>query len=344
MNFSFFKKYKGDVNVLKKLMSLLIEPIKAWHQLQYPNYSEWISARSRIALLEAHAHCACMVNDSDDNVSSKIILTSQEQVSNELKRLWFGLLMDYTVLTRWHQELWSAYEPLIICIGKQIVTMDDLKYLNESWPIILKALTYKHPSSIQSIKQIYFTKHDEIISNENDEEFNEEFNEIDERSRSCEIISHHSSNQSNNDKLKNCAQSIDLNLREVDEEVKKDDQIMNIADMAEFELTPIEFYCKLLDITSVQLGASSMKMIEKMKSENEDVMDCSLEIDSILICIETLKRLLSKDFINTGLCSESNCLEVTDMLMSIIQQVNVNLMTFNLNDKIRLYIHYCVQH
>ncbi|KAK9838575.1 hypothetical protein WJX81_008486 [Elliptochloris bilobata] len=48
----------GDALVLQRLMGLLCAPLAAWDAPAEEMFAEWVGARARLALLEAHAHCA----------------------------------------------------------------------------------------------------------------------------------------------------------------------------------------------------------------------------------------------------------------------------------------------
>jgi len=79
-----------------------------------------------------------------------------------------------------------------------------------------------------------------------------------------------------------------------------------------------------LDITAVRLGTSSMKVIDQAKSE-EGSNSGGLDIEPICICVRVLKTLLSPEYLSIELCPPEICLEVVEMIMSIVQQARGGL-------------------
>ena len=60
---------------MKRLMELLSTPLGAWATLQYEQYAEWVSVRARVALLQAHAQCACI--DGSKELTTAIVAKAQ---------------------------------------------------------------------------------------------------------------------------------------------------------------------------------------------------------------------------------------------------------------------------
>lgn len=252
----------SDAAVLKQLVGLLVEPIQNWSQLRYRNFSEWVSACVRVSLLEAHAHCTILAKTGNDQLCAEIVEKAQEPILEQLKHLWLGLLTDHMVLDRWSNELWSAYQPLVICTGQNGSEVAKKVPADEAWPVVLKALALHIPSA----------------------------NAILESDKDASAFK----------PLRGSPQ--ELNLSE--------DHLLSSSEM----------YQRLLDVTIVRLGTSSMTVIEQAKSE-DDVQITDLDIDPICICLDVLKTLLSPDYMALELCSVEICLEGIEMILSIIQQV-----------------------
>ena len=253
----------SDAAVLKQLVGLLVEPIQNWNQLRYRNFSEWVSACVRVSLLEAHAHCAVLAEKGQDPLCSEIVQSAQRPVLNPLKMLWLGLLTDYMVLNRWRNELWSDYQPLVLCMDKHDVHAAKKISLDDAWPIVLRALALHVPSA------------EEMLSDASSPE------------KSESRLVHHQSF------------SID----------------------ADVELKATDIYWKLLDITTIHLGTSSMHVIEQAKSE-DGLQHTLLDIEPICICLRVLKTLLGTDYMSLDICPANICLEIIEMILSIVQQVD----------------------
>ena len=251
----------SDAAVLKQLVGLLVEPIQNWNQLRYRNFSEWVSACVRVSLLEAHAHCAVLAEKGQDPLCSEIVQNAQKPVLNPLKILWLGLLTDYTVLNRWRNELWSDYQPLVLCMDKHDVHAAKKISLDAAWPIVLRALALHVPSAE-------------------------------------EMLSDRSSPETSESLANRQSFSID----------------------ADMELKATDIYWKLLDITTIHLGTSSMHVIEQAKSE-DGLEHTSLDIEPICICLRVLKTLLGTEYMSMDLCPANICLEIVEMILSIVQQV-----------------------
>ena len=63
---------------MKRLMELLSTPLGAWESLQYEQYAEWVSVRARVALLQAHAQCAC-IDEAKSELTVAIVAKAQKQ-------------------------------------------------------------------------------------------------------------------------------------------------------------------------------------------------------------------------------------------------------------------------
>lgn len=137
----------GDVAVLKQLMGLLVAPLSNWHTLQYLDCSEWVGAQVRVALLEAHAHCSILSQEMNDAVCKETVVTAQKPILLDLQALWFGVLMDYSILSRWQNKVWDSYSPAVITINAQCGSELDMDALHGAWPIILQALSKNLPSA-----------------------------------------------------------------------------------------------------------------------------------------------------------------------------------------------------
>lgn len=131
--------------VLKQLMALLVSPLTEWHTLQYLDCSEWVGAQVRVALLEAHAHCSILAQEVNDVVCKETVRTAQNPILLDLQALWFGVLMDYSILSRWQSKVWDSYSPAVITINTQSDSEMDMCTLHGAWPVILQALSKNLP-------------------------------------------------------------------------------------------------------------------------------------------------------------------------------------------------------
>lgn len=60
-------------------MGLLTAPLGAWDEGGGASevYAEWVGARARVALLEAHAHCAAFASASQHAAASDLVRGAQ---------------------------------------------------------------------------------------------------------------------------------------------------------------------------------------------------------------------------------------------------------------------------
>lgn len=83
-------------------------------------YADWVEAKARAALLEAHAHCTLLAasavssTDSEQVLKTKrIVNESQRRHRDQLVDWWFGLLQDYVVLCREPEDVQVGYKPAV---------------------------------------------------------------------------------------------------------------------------------------------------------------------------------------------------------------------------------------
>ena len=95
----------GDATVLNRLMGLLATPLARWggsapslpaaaaaqqaQQAQQPAvYAEWVEARARVALLEAHARCALLAGGAGDEATQRVVARAQSTRLPQLLEGW----------------------------------------------------------------------------------------------------------------------------------------------------------------------------------------------------------------------------------------------------------------
>ena len=83
-------------------------------------YADWVEAKARAALLEAHAHCTLLAASAASSTDSeqvlktkKIVNESQRRHRDQLVDWWFGLLQDYVVLCREPENVQVGYKPAV---------------------------------------------------------------------------------------------------------------------------------------------------------------------------------------------------------------------------------------
>lgn len=83
-------------------------------------YADWVEAKSRAALLEAHAHCTLLAASAASSTDSeqvlktkKIVNESQRRHRDQLVDWWFGLLQDYVLLCREPENVQVGYKPAV---------------------------------------------------------------------------------------------------------------------------------------------------------------------------------------------------------------------------------------
>jgi hypothetical protein len=94
----------GDAAVLDRLLGLLCAPLAAWAagaaDPAQAAYAEWVAAGARVALLEAHAHCAALAAAGGaDDATRAVVVRAQGPFLTLLVECWIGLLHDHAVLS-----------------------------------------------------------------------------------------------------------------------------------------------------------------------------------------------------------------------------------------------------
>ncbi|KAK9820084.1 hypothetical protein WJX72_005985 [[Myrmecia] bisecta] len=130
----------GDAAVLTRLMSLLTEPLSDWASPKANAYAEWVGVRAKVALLEAHAHCAVFAAACEDDVSRQIVLKSHAPYKRQLVDLWSALLQDFAVITTQPPLVQAAYQPRLFSSAAATVIPSVQHYLHRAWPAALEAL------------------------------------------------------------------------------------------------------------------------------------------------------------------------------------------------------------
>ena len=147
----------GDSIVMEKLISLLCSPLSLW-STGSPDptqiaYAEWVAAGARVALLESHAICATLGEDSmissKTNLVNEVITRAQGPFYTILVECWTGLMEDAVVLymedapchqahsLRLYGRLGTSKAPKLNKAAKGIQ-----KSLMRAWPKILDATSY----------------------------------------------------------------------------------------------------------------------------------------------------------------------------------------------------------
>ncbi|GMH38796.1 hypothetical protein BSKO_06694 [Bryopsis sp. KO-2023] len=366
----------GDVIVLKQLMGLLVAPMQEWQKLQYENCSEWVGARVRVSLLEAHAHCTSLADEGTDEVSKEIVKTAQGPIVKLLQTLWYGMLLDYTVLSRWQSKVWETYMPNVITVGNQSGSELDMKTLEDAWPVALQALSRNLPSAedvkndstqishgldlpvqhassavagvdedrtpqsvlvswapmepadgMEGSDEHSGSKQSETVTGgETDgasgeqEQGNkdspatsagtpsEEASQLEDRQKSSgDASTSHSASASASDTGSSTRHLASINVR-----------LDNVE--GGLNCTPSELYWRLLDIATAQLGVTAMRAVEQFRSE-DGASAGEVNLWPLLVCIGALQELLSGPFVALEVCPVGICVEVLEMLVSVLQQV-----------------------
>ncbi|PRW58658.1 HEAT repeat-containing 5B isoform X2 [Chlorella sorokiniana] len=102
----------GDAAVLQRLMGLLAAPLAQWGAAaQDQLYAEWVGVRARVALLEAHAHCAALAAAAGDpdGPTARVVRQAQAPHRQLLLEGWMGLLQDYVAVCTQPPEVHAGY-------------------------------------------------------------------------------------------------------------------------------------------------------------------------------------------------------------------------------------------
>lgn len=138
-----------DTVVLDRLLQLLCAPLGQWtaggQDSTQATYAEWVSALTRVAMLESHAHCAVLVSKKGDDTTSSIVLRAQGPFFTLLVECWIGLLHDYSVLRMQERRLIADHQ--LLMYGKTAPKAPKLALsggklapsLNKAWPTVLAA-------------------------------------------------------------------------------------------------------------------------------------------------------------------------------------------------------------
>jgi len=100
---------------MRRLMELLAAPLGRWEALSQPSYAEWVGARARVALLQAHAQCASIGRSAGgDGLTAAIVAEAQKPHRDMLLVLWRALLQDYAVLATQPPAVAAAHASLLL--------------------------------------------------------------------------------------------------------------------------------------------------------------------------------------------------------------------------------------
>ncbi|KAL4431040.1 hypothetical protein ABPG75_006296 [Micractinium tetrahymenae] len=101
----------GEAAVLQRLMGLLVAPLAQWGGAEQDQlYAEWVGVRARVALLEAHAHCAVLAaSAADDSATARVVRQAQSPHLQLLLDGWLGLLQDYVAVCTQPPEVHAGY-------------------------------------------------------------------------------------------------------------------------------------------------------------------------------------------------------------------------------------------
>ena len=145
----------SDNSLMEKLLALLCEPLSFWSSGS-PDptqnaYSEWVAAGARAALLESHALCATLSNDSyteQSNAYTEIVTRAHGPFYTILVECWTGLLEDSLVLLTESEQVQQQHTlRLYGRLGaSKAPTLAAAKFGIEktvrfAWPTILDAAT-----------------------------------------------------------------------------------------------------------------------------------------------------------------------------------------------------------
>ncbi|KAK1433251.1 hypothetical protein QVD17_10160 [Tagetes erecta] len=135
----------GDQLAVKRIFSLLSQPLEDFKDLYYPSFAEWVSCKIKIRLLTAHASLKCytyaflrrQLSIPEEYLG---LLPLFSKSSNTLGKYWLSLLKDYSYVcfrTRPHIH----WRPFLDGIQSSLVAKKLKPCLEESWPFILQAVS-----------------------------------------------------------------------------------------------------------------------------------------------------------------------------------------------------------
>jgi len=145
-----------DPVVVRRLMAMLLKPLKDWDKLQGKGsaderYAEWVGVRLRAALLSAHARCAALAAAAATSPAGAIsapaedvreaIRAAQAPYKEQLERLWLALLQENIVLSTQPLHALSAYRPTLFSSTNPPVTAAVRPHLAAAWPAAMRGLT-----------------------------------------------------------------------------------------------------------------------------------------------------------------------------------------------------------
>ncbi|KAK9798183.1 hypothetical protein WJX73_010462 [Symbiochloris irregularis] len=136
-----------DATMLGNLMRLLCRPLVDWSLPQQEVHAEWVGMRARVAILEAHAHCALLATPaapgSGSSVNADCCMAVQQAQAPHLRLLqsqWAALVSDHIILSTQPPQVTAAFTPRLFPAAPAHAQSAISKYLFTAWPLILAAL------------------------------------------------------------------------------------------------------------------------------------------------------------------------------------------------------------
>ncbi|KAM7267217.1 hypothetical protein ACFE04_009383 [Oxalis oulophora] len=135
----------GDQVAVKRIFSLISNPLNDFNGLYYPSFAEWVSSKIKIRLLAAHASLKCYTYASLRRHQSGVpdeymaLLPLFSKSSSVLGKYWINVLKDYSYICLHlnHKKNWNIF---LDGIQSPLVSSKLQPCLEEAWPVILQAV------------------------------------------------------------------------------------------------------------------------------------------------------------------------------------------------------------
>lgn len=136
---------RGDQAAVKRIFSLISQPLDHFEDFYYPSFAEWVSCKIKVRLLAAHASLKCHTYtflrrhhiEVPDEYMALLPLFSK--ISNVLGNRWIGVLKDHCYLC-FNLHVKKNWKPFLEGIKSPLVSSKLKSCLEEAWPVILQAV------------------------------------------------------------------------------------------------------------------------------------------------------------------------------------------------------------
>ncbi|XP_021759988.1 protein SWEETIE-like isoform X1 [Chenopodium quinoa] len=161
---------RGDQAAVKRIFSLISRPLNDFEDLYYPSFAEWVSCKIKIRLLAAHASLKCYTytllrgNHADVPDEYMALLPLFSKSSSILGKRWIGVLKDYCYL-RFNLHLKKSWKPFLEGIKSPLVASNLKPCLDESWPVILQAVSLDAVPADISVNKSLDQTEDKMMKN-----------------------------------------------------------------------------------------------------------------------------------------------------------------------------------